>query len=53
VRLKDVVTCRGRILSTSTKDGLNLVELEIWAENQRAEKIVTGRATVALPARAT
>ncbi len=51
VRLKDVVTCRGRVLSTSTKDGLNLVELEIWAENQRAEKIVTGRATVSLPAR--
>jgi acyl dehydratase len=53
VRLKDVVTCRGRVLSTSTKDGVNLVELEIWAENQRAEKIVTGRATVSLPARAT
>jgi acyl dehydratase len=52
VRLKDVVTCRGRVLSTSTKDGLNLVELEIWAENQRAEKIVTGRAIVSLPARA-
>jgi len=52
VRLKDVVTCRGRVLSTSTKDGINLVELEIWAENQRGEKIVTGRATVSLPARA-
>jgi acyl dehydratase len=53
VRLKDVVTCRGRVLSTSTKDGLNLVELEIWAENQRGEKIVTGRAMVSLPARTT
>jgi acyl dehydratase len=52
VRLKDVVTCRGRVLSTSIKDGLNLVELEIWADNQRAEKIVTGRAIVSLPARA-
>ncbi len=52
VRLKDVVTCRGRVLSTSTKDGVNLVEVEIWAENQRAEKIVTGRATVSLPSRA-
>ena len=51
VRLKDVVTCRGRVLSTSTKDGVNLVDLEIWAENQRAEKIVTGRATVSLPSR--
>jgi acyl dehydratase len=52
VRLKDVVTCRGRVLSTSTKDGVNLVELEVWADNQRGEKIVTGRATVSLPARA-
>jgi hypothetical protein len=24
----------------------------VWAENQRAEKVVTGRATVALPSRA-
>lgn len=53
VRLKDVVTCRGRVLSTSTKDGVNLVELEVWADNQRGEKVVTGRATVSLPARAT
>jgi hypothetical protein len=30
---------------------VHLVELEVWAENQRAEKVVTGRATVALPAR--
>ena len=51
VRLKDTVTCRGRVLSTSQKDGLNLVELEIWAENQKAEKVVTGKAIVALIAR--
>jgi acyl dehydratase len=51
VRLKDVVTCRGRVLSKSSKDDVHLVELEIWAENQRGEKVVTGKATVALPAR--
>ena len=51
VRLKDVVTCRGRVVAKSSKDDVNLVELEVWAENQRAEKIVTGRATVSLPAR--
>jgi len=28
------------------------VELEIWAENQRGEKVVSGRATVGLPSRA-
>src|SRR5438309_3104299 len=52
VRLRDVVTCRGRVLAKSSKDDVHTVELEVWAENQRGEKIVTGRATVALAARA-
>ena len=52
VRLKDTVTCRGRVLDTSSKDDVHLVELEVWAENQRGERVVTGKATVALPARA-
>ena len=51
VRLKDTVTCRGRVLGKSSKDDVHLVELEIWAENQRGEKVVTGKATVALPSR--
>ncbi|HET7339856.1 MAG TPA: MaoC/PaaZ C-terminal domain-containing protein [Methylomirabilota bacterium] len=52
VRLKDVITCRGRVLATSSKDDEHLVEVEIWAENQKGEKVVTGKATVALPSRA-
>ena len=51
VRLKDTVTCRGRVLATSRKNGVSLVELEIWAENQKGDKVVTGKATVALPTR--
>jgi acyl dehydratase len=51
VRLKDTVTCRGRVVATSQKDGLSLVEIDIWAENQKGEKVVTGKATVALPTR--
>jgi acyl dehydratase len=51
VRLKDTVTCRGRVVSRSTADGVHLVDLDVWAENQRGEKVVTGTATVALPAR--
>jgi acyl dehydratase len=51
VRLKDMVTCRGRVLATSSKDDMNLVELEVRAENQRGERVITGKATVALPAR--
>ena len=51
VRLKDTVTCRGRVRATWSRDDLNLVELDVWAENQRGEKVVTGKATVALPSR--
>jgi acyl dehydratase len=51
VRLKDTVTCRGRVIGTSQKDGVNLVELDVWAENQKGEKVVTGKATVSLPVR--
>jgi len=51
VRLKDVVTCRGRIVGKSSKDDTHLVEVEVWAENQHGEKVVTGHATVALPSR--
>jgi acyl dehydratase len=51
VRLKDIITCRGRVLGKSSKDDVHLVELELWAENQKAEKVVTGKATVALPTR--
>jgi acyl dehydratase len=51
VRLKDTVTCRGRILSKSSKDEAHTVDLEIWAETQKGDKVVTGKATVALPSR--
>jgi acyl dehydratase len=51
VRLKDMVTCRGRVLDTVSKDDVHLVEVEVWAENQRGERVVSGKATVALPAR--
>jgi acyl dehydratase len=51
VRLKDVITCKGRVLGTSSKNGTHLVDLELWAENQKGEKVVTGKATVALPSR--
>jgi acyl dehydratase len=51
VRLKDVITCKGRVLAKSSKDDMHLVDLEVWAENQRGEKVVTGKATLALPSR--
>lgn len=52
VRLKDVVTCTGRVIAKSEKDDLRLVEVEVWAENQKRDKVVTGKATLGLPSRA-
>lgn len=55
VRLGDVITCRGKVIDKRpAKEGRepNVVELELWAENQKGEKVVTGRATVALVSRA-
>jgi acyl dehydratase len=52
VRLKDVITCKGRVLGKSSQNGTHLVDVELWAENQKGEKVVTGKATVALPSRA-
>jgi len=57
VRLGDVITCRGKVLEKRpAKDGGDLhqvpeVDIELWAENQKGEKVVTGRATVTLPSR--
>ena len=48
VRLKETVTCRGRVLE---KDDAHTVDLEVWAENGKGDKVVTGRATLALPSR--
>jgi hypothetical protein len=53
VRLGDVITCGGEALekrparAAADRD----VELELWAENQKCDKVVTGRATVTLRSR--
>jgi acyl dehydratase len=51
VRPKDTVTCRGRVLAKSSKDDVHTVEVEIWAETQKGDRVVSGKATVALPSR--
>jgi len=51
VRLKDTVTCRGRVLAKTSKDDTHEIEVEVWAENQKGEKVVTGRATLRVPSR--
>lgn len=47
----DTITCRGTIVAQYEKDGENLLDCDIYAENQRGEKCAIGKATVALPKR--
>ena len=48
----DVLTARGRVVDRRFEPGGRYaIDVEVWAENQRGEKVVTGRATVALPSR--
>lgn len=50
VRLGDVLTCKGVVKeTTSAANGRPLASLEIWAENQRGEKVTSGTAEVYLP----
>jgi len=54
VRLGDVVTCKGKVVAkhppASGREPC-LVDLELWAENQNGEKVITGKATAALAPR--
>jgi acyl dehydratase len=53
VRLGDVITCRGKVLEKrpGRAGGDHDVDLELWAENQKGEKVVNGRAVVEVPGR--
>jgi acyl dehydratase len=51
VRLGDVLTCRGVVKATSEiADARATALLDVWAENQKGEKVTTGEAEVYLPA---
>lgn len=49
VRLGDVITCRGVVREVAPIDDRRArALLEVWAENQRGEKVTTGEAEVYL-----
>jgi hydroxyacyl-ACP dehydratase HTD2-like protein with hotdog domain len=43
----DTLTCRGRVTRIYEENGLRLVDLEIWTENQAGDICAPGTATVA------
>lgn len=48
----DVVTCKGKIKEKYTKDGENLIECDLWIENQKGEKVIApAHALVAVPSK--
>src|SRR5579863_3483789 len=49
VRLGDVITGRGTVAAIAPRDdGATLATLEVWAENQKGEKVTTGEAEIIL-----
>ena len=47
----DTITCKGRITRKYTEGGKNYTEAEVFAENQRAEKVITGTIVAEVPGR--
>ena len=48
VRPGDTLTCRGRVKGDTSVGSGRRLELEVWAENQRAERVTVGEAEVQL-----
>jgi acyl dehydratase len=48
VRPGDTLTCRGRVKERTTSDGVRRLQLEVWTENQRSERVTVGEAEVQL-----
>jgi acyl dehydratase len=46
VRPGDTLTCRGRLIERTTSDAVKRLQLEVWTENQRAERVTVGDAEV-------
>jgi acyl dehydratase len=46
VRPGDTLTCRGRVKEQTTSNVGKQLVLEVWAENQRAERVTAGEAEV-------
>jgi acyl dehydratase len=46
VRPGDILTCRGRVKEYTSVGSGRRLQLEVWAENQRAERVTVGEAEV-------
>ncbi|OPY86306.1 MAG: bifunctional enoyl-CoA hydratase/phosphate acetyltransferase [Smithella sp. PtaU1.Bin162] len=49
VRPGDIITCRGKVTKKYTQEGKNLVEADIFAQNQNNVIVTSGFAVIELP----
>jgi acyl dehydratase len=49
VRPGDVITCEGRVTETREEGEWKIVSCEIWASNQKGDRVVSGQAVFAVP----
>jgi len=45
------ITCRGKVSKKYIENGEHCIDCQVWAENDKGEKTVTGKAIIALSAR--
>jgi acyl dehydratase len=49
VRPGDTLTCRGRVKEAKALNSVRHILLEVWVENQQAERVTVGDAEVVVP----
>jgi acyl dehydratase len=47
----DTMVCKGKVIARYERDGEALVDVDVWAENEREGVTTPGKATVILPRR--
>lgn len=47
----EILTCKGKIAKKYMKDGLNIIECDIWVENQNGLVCAPGSAVISLPSK--
>ncbi len=45
------ITCKGRVVKKTRVGKKNIVECDVWIENEKGDTTTTGKAVVALPSR--
>lgn len=50
-QVNKTLSAKGKVAKKYQQDGKNLVDLDVWVENEEGEVTTPGRATVALPSR--